>query len=397
MGIAQPGEIETVEQKQARILVVDDEMDIVAVLAEGLEYAGYTCVTAHSGEEALRCLGEESFDALLTDIHMPRMRGDELQRIARQYDPSLAVLLVTAASDLQAAVQCLNEGVFDYLTKPFELSDVVVRVSKALGRRNLLREQQRLIGMNLNYQATPEEQVGEQAERIRLMFQNALKTLSYALEAKDIYTQDHSQRVADIAVAIASGLRRSDTDFHERLHFAALLHDIGKIGVPEAVLNKPDGLTPEEREIIKRHPVIGETILRPLSLDPLILEVVRSHHEQWDGGGYPDGLRGSQIPFGARIVSVADTYDAMTSARSYRAGMPHEKALAILREGAGKQWDAQVVRQMLLAAATGKIDEIRMRSHLPNPTLPVRAAEPVKTQSLSGLPPGKPLPLNLAA
>lgn len=334
------------------VLVVDDEEVVACVLARGLARAGYPVSIALSGAEALRLLDSGSFSLLLTDIHMPEMRGDELQRLARQKDPDLAVLLVTAVQDVACAVECLTEGAYDYLIKPFKLSDIVVRVQKALERRSLTLE-------NRSYQANLERRVQEQAERLRKMLQYSLATLIEALEAKDENTRNHSTRVADLATALAGRLGCEDANWIARLRVAALFHDIGKIGVPEAILNKPGRLTESEMAEICRHPVIGEAILRPLlDGDTDMLSIIRGHHEQWNGNGYPDGLVGEETPLGARIVAVADAYDAMTSARPYRSGMPRSRALQILREGAGAQWDPAVVTAFLEILEAGGLDTI---------------------------------------
>ncbi len=330
------------------VLVVDDEASVATVLARGLSYAGYDTTVACSGEEALKHLNSRRFDALLTDIHMPRMRGDELQRIARERDPDLAVLLITAAQDISGAVECLKEGVSDYMTKPFDLNDVSVRVSKALERRRLERE-------NRNYQVGMERRVAELTERHMLVLQSSLAALIQALEAKDPYTRNHSQRVSTISTALALRLCPDDPGFAAKVKVAALFHDIGKIGVPEAILNKPGKLDEAEMAQVRRHPELGLVILRPLFEDPQILAIVRNHHEQWDGGGYPDGLLGEETEPGACIVAVADSYDAMTSARAYRPGMPPARALQILREGAGKQWDPDVVTGLLEMAEAGEL------------------------------------------
>jgi putative two-component system response regulator len=335
------------EDAPPSVLVVDDEVELARVVARGLTHAGYQVSVAHDGREALALLAERRFDLLLTDINMPQMTGIELQQIARGKDPDLAVILITAAQDTRDAVESMREGVFDYVVKPAPLADMTVRVQKALERRRLVLE-------NRDYQLNLERRVAEQADRIRQMSMKALETLSHALEAKDENTRNHSVRVADLVTALAGSLAPGNTAFKMKLRLAALLHDIGKIGIPEAILNKPGRLEPEEYAQIQRHPVVGDTILRPmLGEDADIMAVVRNHHERWDGQGYPDRLAGEDTPLGARIAAVADAYDAMTSARPYRAGMTPEEALQILREGAGTQWDPAVVAAAVELSAAG--------------------------------------------
>ncbi len=336
---------------RASVLVVDDEIEVANVLARGLAHAGYKVKVAHGGREALALLESQHFDLLLTDIHMPELPGNELQRIARRQDPDLAVILITAAQDAKDAVECMREGVFDYIVKPSPLGDVTARVEKALERRRLVLE-------NRDYKLNLEQRVAEQGERLRHHLFKSLEALSHALEAKDENTRNHSVRVVNLVTALAERLCPQDTEFCSNLRLAALFHDIGKIGVPEMILNKPDKLTPEEFARVQKHPTTGEAILRPLLEGEEILSVVRHHHERWDGQGYPDGLPGKQIPLGARIVGVADSYDAMISSRPYRQGMSPAQALQILKAGAGNQWDPEIVAVMMNLAEEGHLQEL---------------------------------------
>jgi putative nucleotidyltransferase with HDIG domain len=287
-------------------------------------------------------LEERSFDVLLTGVNTARLRGDELQRIARQRDPDLMVLLITGADERATAIACLKDGVCDYLLKPFDLADVVVRVGHALERRQLLRE-------NRDYQINLERRIAEQTEQLKRTVQGSLKTLIVALEAKDPNTRNHSVRVSALATQIAQRLQPENTDFVARVRIAALFHDIGKIGIPESIIRKATGLTAEERETVRQHTIIGETILSPL-LEQETVVMVRSHHEQIDGKGYPDGLFGDDIPLGGRIIAVADAYDAMTSPRPYRAQIALKSVLEVFRQGAGTQWDSDVTAVLLRLA-----------------------------------------------
>jgi putative two-component system response regulator len=334
-----------------RLLVVDDEEAVAYVLKRSLTRAGYEIEYAASGEEALQKLALSRFDGMLTDVSMPRMRGDELQRLARAVDPDMAVLMITAVSDVSLAVACLQGGVCDYITKPFDLEDINVRVAKALERRHITLNSRQ-------YRYDLERQVARQSARIRRLHLVSLQSLNHALEAKDEGTLDHSNRVCALSHCLAVRLDMDNRvpDGCRKVALAALLHDIGKIGVPEHILNKPGKLTDEEMNDVKRHPELGEMILKPL-LSLELLAIVRHHHERWDGAGYPDGISGEAIPFGARIVAVADSYDAMTCVRPYRAGMPAEKALSILADGAGTQWDPGIVAVFLEIAKSGPIEE----------------------------------------
>ena len=345
---APPAQVPPNRTYTGRILVVDDEEAIANLLARGLRYAGFTVETAGNGYEALEALTSREFDALLTDIHMPRLRGDDMQRIARDRDPELAVLLITAADETNCAVECLKDGVFDYLTKPFDLDDVVVRVRKAIERRDLVRE-------NRDYRENLEHRVEQQAEELRRTLHGSLAALIHALEAKDPNTHNHSHRVAELAAALTARVFPGDDALAARIRWAAHLHDIGKIGIPENVLNKTGALTDEEMEVVRRHPEIGAVILSPL-LDSETVAMVRGHHEHLGGFGYPDRLVGDAIPIGARIIAVADAYDAMTSTRPYRDEMGRDRVLGILRDGSGVQWDAIVVSALLSLVREGYPD-----------------------------------------
>jgi HD-GYP domain-containing protein (c-di-GMP phosphodiesterase class II) len=243
--------------------------------------------------------------------------------------------MATAASDTNTAIHCMKLGAYDYLTKPFNLDEVLLSVNKALEKRRLKLE-------NRDYQQHLEQKVREQARRIRGDFFNAITALAYALEAKDSYTSGHSQRVSDISVAIAKGLGLPQASIN-RIELAGRVHDIGKIGVRELVLNKPGRLTEEELQHVKCHPEAGERILMPIVEDWEILRIVRHHHERYDGAGYPDGLAGDEISLGARILAVADSFDAMTSERPYRQAMSVEEACAEIERSKNTQFDSEVV------------------------------------------------------
>ncbi len=341
------------------VLIVDDDAATATGLGRALARADYDVRVAFTGEEALRRLGEQHFDVLLAGVRLPGLDtsgvrgGDELQRRARRADPELVVLLLTGAHDVEGAVGCLRSGVADYVTKPFLLADVTVRIARALEQRQLAverREQQRLL----------EQRAREQTERVGLLVQRTLQALVSALEAKDEGSRNHSSRVAHLSNRLAARLYPADGEdrlsFANQVRVAALFHDIGNIGVSDVILHKQGALTEEDQAAIRSHAVIGEEILRPLFPDPTLIGIVRHHHEQIDGGGYPDGLLGDAIPLGARILAVADSYDALTSSRPYRPGRPPAVALQILQGGAGRQWDAAVVAAFLALVREGEVE-----------------------------------------
>ena len=315
-----------------RCLIVDDEAALRAVLRRLMEAEGFQCDEASSGVEALAFLNTETIPLVLSDFHMPRMDGGELlQEIHRRW-PDTAVVMITAVSDVDLAVRCLEAGALDYLTKPFSIEEVRARVGQALEKRRLLIE-------NQSYRTQLEDRVALQARKYEELFLASLQSLADALEIKDAYTWGHSTRVSRYATLMADELS-VDPDLYEQLELGSRLHDIGKIGVREAVLNKEGPLTNDEYAHVMEHPAIGWRLMAPLLHEmPHALAVVRSHHERFDGHGTPDQLRGHEIPLVARITAVADSFDAMTSGRPYRAGMSVDDAVAELRRCSGTQFD----------------------------------------------------------
>ncbi|OLC08155.1 MAG: hypothetical protein AUH41_08875 [Gemmatimonadetes bacterium 13_1_40CM_66_11] len=329
-----------------RCLVVDDEPRLRRVLVRLLEGEGFACAEAGSGVEALRELEKGAVPLVISDLRMPEMDGVTLLREITTRWPETAVIVVTAVAEVESAVACLQMGALDYVAKPFHLDEVRARVSQALDKRRLIIE-------NRNYQQGLEERVEAQARRIEELFLEGVHALVFALEAKDAYTRGHSMRVANYSVEIARALGL-DKDLIDTIALGAELHDVGKIGVSESVLHKAGKLTDAEYHHIMEHTVIGARILGPLMRDaPGALSIVRSHHERLDGTGSPDSLKGDQIPFEARLVSVADAFDAMTSVRPYRPSLPVKHAMRELEEGQGVQFDAEIVKAFLRAFAEG--------------------------------------------
>lgn len=369
LSIAQPLPVVTPHGPGAEIprcLVVDDEPRLRQVLVRLMESHGFSCLEAPNGVEALEVLQRHVVPLVLTDLRMPKMDGVELLRHVRERYPDIAVVLITAVADVEVAVSCLGIGAMDYLTKPFHLDEVRARVSQALEKRRLIIE-------NREYQERLEERVGVQARRLEELFLASIQSLAEALEVKDPYTRGHSVRVSQYSSVIARTLHL-DSDVVRQVELGGHLHDIGKIGVREAVLNKLGPLTADEYEHIMSHPLLGWRILRPLLGEaPLALNIVRSHHERFDGRGIPDGLTGGRIPIEARIAAVADAFDAMTSGRPYRgAGMTLEAAITELRVSAGDQFDPEIVAAFIEAVERGAIELPTTIPSLPQPSLGVR-------------------------
>ncbi|HEX4574810.1 MAG TPA: HD domain-containing phosphohydrolase [Gemmatimonadales bacterium] len=325
-----------------KCLVVDDEPRLRRVLVRLLEGEGFLCSEAGSGTEALEAMQRDPAPLVISDLRMPQMDGATLLREIIAKWPDTAVIVVTAVAEVESAVACLQLGALDYVAKPFHLDEVRARVMQALDKRRLILE-------NRMYHQQLEERVQEQARRIEELSLERLQTLVHALEEKDTYLRGHSVRVANYAVAIAREMALVP-EAVELIALGAELHDLGKIGVRESVLHKPGKLSETEYRHIMEHPAIGARILAPLMRDvPIALAIVRSHHERLDGKGFPDGLRAEEIPLEVRVVTVADSFDAMTSVRPYRPALAVAKALQELEEGQGVQFDPRAVAAFLVA------------------------------------------------
>jgi cyclic di-GMP phosphodiesterase len=330
-------------------LVVDDEARLRQILMHLMRTDGFRCLEASNGVEALEQLERQPVTLVLSDLRMPRMDGLELLRQVRARFPDAAVMMITAVADVEVAVSCLALGAMDYLIKPFHLDEVRARVAQALERRRLVLE-------NRDYQEQLEERVAAQASRLEEMFLAGVQALAEALELKDPYTRGHSIRVSQYSSIIARRLSLDD-EIVRQIELGGHVHDIGKIGVREAVLNKTGQLTDEEYQHIMIHPLVGWKVLSPLLTDaPVALNIVRSHHERLDGRGVPDGLTGDCIPLEARIAAAADAIDAMTSGRPYRGSeLTLEAAIEELQRNSGTQFDPEVVHAVVTASREGEL------------------------------------------
>jgi putative two-component system response regulator len=316
-----------------RILVVDDESNICRLLERFLGRIGYEVRTANSVPDALALLVSDTYDLVLTDLRLPGPSGLDLLMEVRARSPGTRTILMSAHADVNAAAVAIESGVDQLIIKPFELEDLRTRIEDSLARRRA----------ELDAAASREvleSRLRQRDTESRIWVLRAAHALAAAVEAKDQYTAGHARRVTAYALNIA---REFDDIDHLRFRLAGDLHDVGKIGVPDSVLNKPGRLTAGELKLVRKHPVIGARILEPLIDDPLVIGVVRSHHERWDGSGYPDGLAGEDIPLPARVLSVADALDAMTSHRAYRRGLDWADVVAEIIAGSGHQFDPRVV------------------------------------------------------
>ncbi|HEV2009805.1 MAG TPA: HD domain-containing phosphohydrolase [Candidatus Limnocylindria bacterium] len=309
-------------QRAPVVLVVDDVAANRELLEGHLAALGYDVREAADGQAALDAIDAAEPDLVLLDIEMPKVNGLEVCRRIKAHPIRrlVPVVLITARSDRATRLAGLQAGADDFLAKPFDSQELLVRTKVLLRDRSL----------NVKLDAA----------------ENVLLAMARAVEARDLYTVHHAERVGTYAsqIAKAHGFDAEDIDIVYR---GGVLHDLGKIGIRDAILLKPGPLTPEEFTVMKGHSVEGERICGPLRSTEHYVPIVRHHHERWDGTGYPDGLSGDSIPSGARIVAVADAWDAMVTDRPYRAGLPHVEALRRLREGAGTQWDERFVRHFV--------------------------------------------------
>ena len=330
-----------------RILVVDDEESIREVVCSMLQNASYRCKQARSGAEALQILRDDSdFQLVLTDMMMPELDGAGLLETLQQDHQDLPVVMVTAVHDISVALAAIRNGAYDYLLKPFEREQLLAVVRRAL-------ETNRLRAQNRTYQSTLETLVSQRTTELRetiaeleRSYDVTLEALGDALDMKDAETEGHSRRVTAFTIQIARAMGL-DTQTIHILARGAFLHDIGKMAIPDAILRKPHNLNHDEKAIMQQHSYLGYRILKKIPFLAQSAEVVYAHQEHWDGSGYPRGLRGEEIPLGARIFAIADTLDAITSDRPYRMARSVEDARSEIASWAGRQFDPGVVSVFL--------------------------------------------------
>jgi putative nucleotidyltransferase with HDIG domain len=321
--------------------VVDDEEPIREAIARYLRVRGFDTVTDDSAAAALERLSQEHVDVMLCDIRMPRMSGLDALPQALRLNSDLAVLMITGVNDASTATDALAQGAMDYLVKPVDLPALERAVERAAHRRNLEIERRNVEWVIREEVALRTEELEKEKRSLRALTVSIAQTLINAMEAKDVYLRGHSQRVAELAASVAEALGL-DADTVENVRLAGRLHDVGKIGVREDILNKPGTLTPEEFAHVKEHVRIGMEILAPLTHMPAALEFVHEHHEHFDGSGYPRGLVGEQITIGGRILAACDAFDAITSQRAFRDAKEAHETVAYLEGYVGLLLDPEV-------------------------------------------------------
>jgi putative nucleotidyltransferase with HDIG domain len=332
------------------VLVVDDEEPIRNALRKYLKQQQFEVYTAGSGDEALQQLRLHKVALMLSDIRMPGTSGVDLVPQALEIEPELAILMLTAVNDATSAALCMQRGAMDYLTKPIELADLGRAVQRALKRREMLLENRELNQWLKEEVTTRTAELQRERHRLERVSTATLEALVNALEAKDPYLRGHSARVADLSANIASELQLPEDEV-ERVRMAGRLHDLGKIGTRESVVNKEGPLTPEEFEHVKQHVIIGAQILAPLTHLGDVVSMVRSHHERWDGTGYPEALRGEEIPLGGRVIAAAEVFDALTTSRPYQEKMTPEQAVERLADLSGTVLDPRVFEALMSIVA----------------------------------------------
>lgn len=368
------------EARRARILVVDDEFGPRESLRMILRPA-YEVLTASDGSEALEVLRSTPVDLVTLDLNMPGLQGEELMRVIRREFQGVEVIVITGYGSVESAVEGLRYGICDYIQKPFDVVKVLAAVSRGLksrqGRRQLTAFLEHLGGL-VGRGEEVERILGqiERSPRLRQRVEGLLgsledgrtadecdpipratflEVLAETIECQHDFMRGHAQRTSFYAGVLCDRLCLGARD-QEHVRMAGFLHDVGKIGVPSDLLARPAALDPQERRLVERHPAIGVGLIEPLGLASEVSMAIRHHHEWWDGRGYPDGLYGSQIPLPARIVSIADAYDAMTSDRPYRKALAPEVAVEELKVFSGVQFDPILVKEFLCILETGEVD-----------------------------------------
>ena len=317
----------SVPKNKHTILIVDDEPDNLALLRRTFR-SKYDVLTATNGKEALEVVNEkgDNISLIVSDQKMPVMQGTEFLAEVNEKYPDIIKMLLTGHSDIDILVDSINKcNLFQYIFKPFEPEELLMTVQSGIDVYELEHKRKRVL------------------RDLKELFYTTIKSIASALDAKDAYTHGHSLRVTMYSLILAKYMPNVDDKFKEELETTGLLHDIGKIGISENILCKPGKLTDEEFEVMKSHTTKGKKLINNIKKLSYISEWLNAHHERWDGQGYPSGLKGEEIPISARIIAIADTYDAMTSSRSYRKALSHEVARDEIIRCSGTQFDPALV------------------------------------------------------
>lgn len=331
---------------KGRILIVDDEAEVRKLLTLKLSLEGFSCRSCANAKEALLLLGREIFDVVVSDFRMPEISGLELLEEVRKQHPRMAFVIATAENDIRVGIEAMKRGAADYLVKPFQLAAVSASVGRALEKQRLEIE---LENHRQNLEQMVEQrtkQLQAAMKRIELTYDETLEALGTALDLRDCETGGHSRRVSRYCLEMAEAYRCSSEQL-KHIARGSYLHDIGKIGIPDSILLKPEKLTAKETAVMQTHARIGYDLVSRIAFLASAAEIVLTHQERYDGTGYPQGLIGDEIPLGARLFAVADTLDAMTADRPYRRALPFSVAREEITRESEQQFDPEVVRLFL--------------------------------------------------
>ncbi len=339
-------------ENKGTVLIVDDEAPIRLLLERRLSVDGYHCITAKNADTALKILQTEPVDLVLLDIKLPGKSGMELLPQIKKSYPDVVVIMASVLTDINVATESIRRGAYDYISKPFNLNMVSHTVNRGIEKMRMeikLREYQRKL----------EDKVEEQNRQFLNQFMGALQSMVFALEASDSYTAGHSRRVSEISLAIGSRMNLDASQMKD-LRWGSLLHDIGKIGVSTAIINKPDKLTKEEYIHVMSHTIIGASIMKSVVRNDRITDIIEHHHDHYTGGGLNQKVQGEEIPLLARIVAVADAYDAMVTLRPYRPALKREQALNEIRNQIGRQFDP-LVSNIFLEISVSELKPVKKK------------------------------------
>jgi putative nucleotidyltransferase with HDIG domain len=333
-------DISSEESNTYKILIIDDEETIRNLFDQALTNIGYECVTAENGKLGVeKVKSDDNFDVVLLDVHMPVLNGIETLKQIIQHDPDISIIMVSASIDIEHVRVALKEGAYDYLFKPFNVVEVEAVIKRSIERSKLIKQ-------NRDYQRNLEIKVKKQTMELVKLYAGTLEAMVLALDLREKETGYHSYRVTEYALTLAKKMELSENEL-SIIAKGALLHDIGKIGVPDNILLKPGKLTDEEWEIMKKHPRHGYELLRNIDFLEESALIVLHHHEYFNGKGYPVGLVGDQIPLGARIFSIVDTMDALTSKRVYKDASSFEESFERISEASESQFDPWIVEAFM--------------------------------------------------
>jgi response regulator RpfG family c-di-GMP phosphodiesterase len=344
--------------KPPRILVLEDQPQIRSLVAAMLKVRWYGCDAVGSLAEARSLVAQHPYDVYFLDINLPDGRGLTL---AEEASNSPLVIVITGCSDIQTAIQAIRDGAIDFITKPFSVGDFLQRLDKAMTEWKSRSSTQYYAQALENLVVVKTDELSHTSRKMDEVRDATVAALGAALNLKDHETSDHCTRVSGNSVRLGEAFSLTGREL-QNLKWGAYLHDVGKIGIPDSILLKPASLTPEERAVVEKHPLLGWNMLRGIEFLRPATDVVLSHHERFDGSGYPNCLRGADIPLSARIFAVMDSLDAMTSGRPYRPVLPFAAARRELESQAGKQFDPDIIDKFLRTSGTTWLTQGRMQT-----------------------------------